>query len=91
MTCPSTRCIFAFLFLNYLDDKDNYRFQQVTKNRSHSAKQKYETNTNSNISNKATPASAYLKKYFTSDSNQNMRLRLPTVTQHLWLKPKQLI
>ena len=33
-------------------------------------KEKYESHTSSSTSKKATPASAYLKNYFSSDSNQ---------------------
>ena len=52
VTCPSTRLIFACLFLYHLDNKYDYSFQQLTENWSRSA----EKNTN------PIPTTAHLKK-----------------------------
>ena len=54
-------------------------------------KEKYEFHISSSTSKKATPASAYLKNYFGSDSNQKHAIRLSTLTPQPWLKPKQLM
>ena len=70
MTYPSTRRIFACLFLNHSNDKRDYSFQKLTKIGVGVSKEKYESHTSSDTSKNATSASAYLKNYFGSDSKQ---------------------
>ena len=52
MTCPSTRRIFAWLFLNHSEDKYDYIFQQLTENRSRNSKEECESHTNFSTSKK---------------------------------------
>ena len=50
------------------------------------AKEKYKSDANCSTFKKVTPASSYLKSYFSFNSVQKIRLRLPIVTPQLWLK-----
>ena len=51
-------------------------------------KKRYGFHISSSTSKKARPTSAYIKNYFSSDSNQ--KHATPTLIPQLWLKPKQL-
>ena len=70
MTCSSTCCIFACLFLNHSDDKSDNSFQQLIENWTRSGQRKIRIPYQLQSIEKAILSSAYLKNYFGSYSNQ---------------------